>query len=80
MTFLHFFEYLNPMERNVGGIDRIIRIVLGIVLPGVGAILGGAWWILAAIGAISLLTGVIGFCGLYPPLKINTAKKTDTQQ
>lgn len=63
------------MKLNVGGIDRILRIVLGLVLIGLtlaGSI--GAWgW----IGLVPLATGAIGFCPLYPLIGMNTcpAKK-----
>ena len=66
------------MKANEGSTDRIIRVILGIILIVVGffvlkAILG---IILGIIGIVLLLTGAVGFCALYPCLKINTAKKT----
>lgn len=63
------------MKTNVGGIDRVLRIVLGLALIGLtlaGVI--GAWgW----IGLVPLATAAMGFCPLYPMLGINTcpAKK-----
>lgn len=64
------------MEKNVGSIDRIIRIVVGIVLllwgVGNGGLLG---WIAVILGLIVLLTGILGWCWLYKLLKINTNKK-----
>ena len=52
------------MKSNVGGIDRILRIVLGLsqdALPLTGTI--GAWgW----VGVVPLLAAAIGFCPLYP--------------
>lgn len=63
------------MKANVGGIDRILRIVVGLALVALtltGAI--GAWgW----IGVVLVATGAISFCPLYPLLGINTcpAKK-----
>lgn len=61
------------MKSNVGGIDRILRIVVGLVLIGLtftGTI--GAWgW----IGVVPLATGAMGFCALYPLLGINTCPK-----
>jgi Protein of unknown function (DUF2892) len=54
------------MKTNVGGIDRILRIVIGLVLIGLaatGAI--GAWgW----IGVVPLATAAMGFCPLYTVL------------
>lgn len=54
------------MKSNVGGIDRILRIVLGLVLIGLAATgTVGAWgW----IGLVPLATGALRFCPLYPLL------------
>lgn len=63
------------MTRNVGGIDRIIRIVIGAALI-VGAITGilGAWgW----IGLVPLATGLIGWCPPYAIFGINTCNTAD---
>lgn len=64
------------MKANVGGIDRIMRIVVGLVLMGLayqGAI--GAWgW----IGIVPLATGIFSFCPVYGILGIKTCK-TDSQ-
>jgi hypothetical protein len=58
------------MKLNVGGIDRILRIVGGVALIGLtlaGSI--GAWgW----IGVVPLATGLVGFCPIYPLLGLNT--------
>ena len=54
------------MKANVGGIDRVLRIVLGLALIALtltGAI--GAWgW----IGLVPLATAAMGFCPLYTML------------
>jgi hypothetical protein len=50
------------MKMNVGGIDRILRIVVGLALVGWAAMGGPAW---AWIGALPLATGVIGWCPPY---------------
>lgn len=60
------------MKANVGGIDRIIRITLGAILIVWAALLGGPVW--AWIGIVPLLTGVVGFCALYPLIGINTCR------
>jgi hypothetical protein len=51
------------MKLNVGGIDRIARIALGLVLVGLAATGNvGAWgW----IGIVPLATGAIGWCPPY---------------
>lgn len=63
------------MKANVGGIDRILRIVLGAALVVWAALLGGPVW--AWIGIVPLATGLIGFCPLYPILGMNTCGKRD---
>jgi hypothetical protein len=55
-------------EKNVGMIDRIIRIVLGIILIAVFALnmVGAPWsYLVVLIGIIVLATGVFGTCALY---------------
>lgn len=60
------------MKINVGGIDRTLRIVLGIALI-LWAVLGGPVW--AWIGIVPLATGLIRFCPLYTILGMNTCAK-----
>lgn len=58
------------MKSNVGGIDKILRIVVGaalITLAAMGQI--GVW---GYIGVVPLLTGLFNFCPVYPLLGINT--------
>ena len=57
------------MKANVGGIDRILRIVVGLALVA-WAIMGGPVW--AWIGVVPLGTGLFGFCPIYPLLGMNT--------
>ncbi|MHB2147423.1 YgaP family membrane protein [Calditrichota bacterium LG25] len=62
------------MNKNVGGIDRWIRIVLGIVLIAlvfVGPQIKWGW-----IGLVPLLTGIVGFCPAYLPFKFSTYKES----
>ena len=58
------------MKSNVGGIDRTLRIVAGLVLIGLAATgTVGAWgW----IGLVPLATGAIGWCPPYALLGFNT--------
>lgn len=63
------------MTCNVGGIERPIRIVLGILLIGIGAFAGLppiGTGITLAIGTIALVTGTIGFCPAWSLFGINT--------
>jgi uncharacterized membrane protein YecN with MAPEG domain len=66
------------MKINEGTLDRIIRVIAGIVLLALGLLgmVGGVWmWVVYILGAILLVTGIVGFCPLYALLKLNTAKK-----
>ncbi|CAN5383487.1 hypothetical protein BH10PSE16_BH10PSE16_35090 [soil metagenome] len=58
------------MKSNVGGIDRILRIAIGLVLVGLAATgTVGLWgW----IGIVPLATGLIGWCPPYALLGWNT--------
>ena len=60
------------MKTNVGGIDKIARIVIGallIILALTGTI--GVWgW----IGVVPLATGLLNTCPAYSLLGINTCK------
>jgi len=67
------------MKRNMGTIDRIIRILLAtvvIVLYLTGNITGVAAIILGVLAIVFILTSLLGFCPLYVPFKISTMKKS----
>jgi hypothetical protein len=54
------------MSLNVGGIDRILRIVVGIALLAWGFLLSDPVNYWGVIGVVPLATGLIGWCALYP--------------
>ena len=58
------------MKANVGGIDRILRIVVGLVLIGLAATgTVGVWgW----LGVVPLATGALGWCPPYAIFGFNT--------
>ena len=58
------------MTKNVGGIDRILRIVIGLVLIGLAAT--GTIGLWGYIGVVPLLTGLMSSCLLYKVLGMNT--------
>lgn len=60
------------MKLNVGGIDRILRIAVGLVLIGLAATHTVGWW--GWLGLIPLATGLIGWCPPYAILGFNTCK------
>ncbi|MDX5409226.1 MAG: DUF2892 domain-containing protein [Thauera sp.] len=57
------------MKTNVGGIDKIIRILAGIALIA-WALMGGPVW--AWIGVVPLATGLLGWCPAYTLFGMNT--------
>jgi hypothetical protein len=59
------------MKANVGGIDRILRIVGGLVLIALATTNVVSLWGFV-VGGIVLATGVLRFCGAYTLLGINT--------
>ncbi len=59
------------MKQNVGGIDRILRLVVGIALIAWGVVAQN-WW--GAVGIIPLFTAAIGWCPLYPLIGLSTCK------
>ena len=63
------------MKANVGGIDRILRILVGLGLVAWAAALGGPVW--AWIGVVPLGTGLIGFCPVYPLLGFSSCGKKE---
>jgi len=63
-------------KRNVGTTDRIIRAIIGLIIAGLG-IYFHSWWGLVAI--LPLGTALVGYCGLYTILGINTLSKPDAK-
>lgn len=50
------------MKHNVGGTDRVLRIIAGLVIVAAGFYFQ-SWW--GALGLIPLLTGSISWCPVY---------------
>lgn len=63
-----------PMQ-NVGGIDRVLRVLVGIVLIALVFVGPKTNW--GYIGIVPLLTGVFSFCPLYTALGIKTCKQAE---
>jgi hypothetical protein len=64
--------------RNVGGVDRALRVVGGVIVLGTGLALAAGGhdhaWIVTIVGALALASGIIGFCPPYVLLGISTAR------
>lgn len=66
------------MKKNEGSLDRIIRVIVALALGYLyftGITTGAFGIILLVLGAILLLTGLIGVCPLYMLFNLSTAKK-----
>lgn len=66
------------MPKNMGTVDKIIRIALAIVvvvLFAAGQLSGVAAIILGILAAVFVLTSIVGTCPLYMPFKIDTSGK-----
>lgn len=58
------------MPANVGSIDRILRIIVGVVLIAIVFVGPKTPW--GWIGLIPLITALVGFCPLYSLLGFKT--------
>ncbi len=67
-------------RRNVGGLDRGIRLALGLPVIAAGLFLAGGasgkpvGIIIALMGLVALLTGITGRCPLYIPFGFSSAR------
>lgn len=64
------------MKKNIGKIDMIIRIIIGLAIGAVGYYYK-SWF--GLIGIIPLATAFIGFCPAYTLFNCNTCKKEEVK-
>jgi hypothetical protein len=63
------------MKKNVGNADKIIRILLALVFGALyfsGTVTGTLGYVLLALGAVFVITSLVGFCPLYTIVGLNT--------
>lgn len=61
------------MKQNVGPVDRVLRVILGVVLVYAALTVSGLWaWVAGGAAAIMFVTALVGFCPLYALFGINT--------
>jgi hypothetical protein len=60
------------MKTNMGGADRMVRVVVGVALVAWALTSGPVW---AWIGVVPIATAAIGWCPLYLPFGIRTNGK-----
>ncbi|WP_368419441.1 DUF2892 domain-containing protein [Rhodovarius sp.] len=61
------------MPRNVGDIDKWLRIIAGLLILGLGAFGPVGWW--GLLGIVPLATGVMGSCPAYSLMGMNTCQR-----
>jgi len=59
------------MKCNVGSVDRLLRIIIGLLIALLGVVFD-SWW--GLVGLVPIATGLFRFCPLYVPFKISTDK------
>ena len=57
------------MKANIGTVDRVVRVIVGLAIIGAGIYFRNRWGLL---GLLPLLTAGIRFCPLYVPFGITT--------
>ena len=71
------------LRRNVGGIDRVLRVTLGAIFFFAGLLLlsgnAGIGVAIGVVGVLGLLSGIVRFCVLYLPLGISTARPDESK-
>ena len=66
------------MQTNVGGIDRVLRVIIGLVLLAYALRLGFSatgWNWVGWIGVVPLATAIFGNCPLYSLIGVNTCPR-----
>jgi hypothetical protein len=72
---IHTNEWRSIMKRNIGSIERIARIVGDAGIMSLAVVGPQSLW--ALLGAIPLVTGLVGWCPPYWLLGINTCGKCE---
>lgn len=67
------------MLKNVGGFDKIFRILIGLFLLSMLLWVEGSAKYWGLIGLVPLITGFTSRCPLYIPFKINTCDKDSSK-
>ncbi|WAA11020.1 YgaP family membrane protein [Fervidibacillus albus] len=60
------------MKANVGTVDRMIRIIIGLVLLSLLYFIEGNWKWIGFIGIVPIVTAFVKFCPLYTLFGIST--------
>lgn len=66
------------MRKNIGNVERIVRVVLGIVVVSLAFVGPQSSW--AFLGIIPIVTGLIGYCPPYALLGIDTTSPAHSER
>ena len=70
------YQLKEGLVKNEGNLDRVVRVVLGVIAVSLAVAIGGGWSVLFwIVGAVSLLTAATGFCPLYRLVGVSTCKR-----
>lgn len=61
------------MQKNIGGTERVIRVVVGLAITSLAFVGPASPW--AFLGLVPVATGLMGWCPPYAIFGINTCKK-----
>ena len=62
------------MKQNIGSLDRLIRMLVGLIIIGAGSF-HESWW--GAIGLLPITTALFRTCVIYRILKVDTLDKQE---
>jgi hypothetical protein len=66
------------MKPNIGNVDKVIRLIVGIFIIAFFGFYLGSWW--GLIGIIPIFTVVTSRCMLYTIFGVSTCKTAETTQ
>jgi hypothetical protein len=64
------------MNHNIGRLERIARLILGVLILGLYGALPAPWRYLTLVGLLPLGSGLTGFCPIYAQLGWNRNKES----
>ena len=70
------------MKSNESTLDRVIRVVLGVIiglLVAFKVVVGGLAIALGIVAALAIVTGLVGFCAIYALLGLSTHRNVVKQ-
>jgi len=65
------------MKKNLGSTDKVIRIILGAAIVGLGIYFSN-WW--GLVGLVLLITAFINWCPAYSLIGVSTDKKVKVEK